>query len=455
MLKAGFNGGNGTGFTPLPYSASGEIFKLATFSSVDLPGRWIYRVDEQIIAGGCSNASAGFLTIAPDKGSMLGGISVNISGPCLPPSSTVHVLFDELLVLCKQLNIHRAQCVLPRFHRVGHVTVKVSYDGGRHFPYTGSFYFVPPDRAIPGVILRKDVLNYQVNAFDSPAPDLLTITWSPYNLTSDTQAKVTVDLLGYWEDAEVQRFERVGIVAQNILNTGTLKLKPKELHRPRDISLADKWKDFEFGVVRVALTDKPDIGVLYSTITSLSWYFLSDWELNYGADWALKRCLQWYKKDGRWRNFWMDLEPCPCTLDQAIFDIGRFMPYLECDMNGDGGCYYHRGASHCVMSTQATWTGAQTVCCYDVDGWLMHSDDYEDLDVLSYYSPGIPYRAHTFGSYPFRMPPYVPSLSNWFHDLAPYHMCCRFADQCSFLFWRRQTRSCQDYTPPTSGMYAL
>ncbi|CDW59993.1 AMOP and VWD domain containing protein [Trichuris trichiura] len=270
----------------------------------------------------------------------------------------------------------------------------------------GKYYdleILPPDRAIPGVILRKDVLSYQVNAFDSPAPDLLTITWSPYNLTSDTQAKVTVDLLGYWEDAEVRRFERVGIVAQNVPNTGILKLKPRELHRPRDTTLTNKWRDFEFGVVRVALTDKPDIGVLYSTITSFSWYFLSDWELKYGADWALKRCLHWYKQDGRWRNFWMDLEPCPCTLDQAIFDIGRFMPYLECDMNGDGGCYYHRGASHCVMSTQATWTGAQTVCCYDLDGWLMHSDDYEDLDALSYYSPGVPYRAHTFGSYPFRI----------------------------------------------------
>uniref|UniRef100_A0A5S6QIF4 Sushi domain-containing protein n=1 Tax=Trichuris muris TaxID=70415 RepID=A0A5S6QIF4_TRIMR len=449
---AGFNGGNGTGFTPLPYSARGEIFKLATYSSVDLPGRWMYRVDEQIIAGGCSNASAGLLTVAPDKGSMLGGISVNVSGPCLPPSSTVHVLFDELLVVCKRLTIHRAQCILPRFHRVGQVVVKFSRDGGRHFPYIGTFYFVPPDRAIPGVILRRDVLNYQVNAFDSPTPDLLTITWSPYNLTSDMQAKVTVDLFGYWEDAEVQRFERVGIIAQNILNTGILKLKPKELPRPSDISLAYKWKDFEFGVVRVALADNPDVGVLYSTITSFSWYFLPDWETNYGSDWALKRCINWYEKDGRWRNFWMDLEPCPCTLDQALFDIGRFMPYLECDMNGDGGCYYHRGATHCVMSIQATWTGGQTVCCYDVDGWLMHSDDYEDLDVLSYYSPGIPYRAHTFGSYPFRMPPYVPSLSNWFHDLAPYHMCCRFADKCSFLFWRRQTRNCQDYVPPTAGI---
>ncbi|KRZ45852.1 Uncharacterized protein T4C_4045 [Trichinella pseudospiralis] len=448
---AGFNGGNGTGFTAMPYSARGEIFKLATFSSVSVPGRWMYRVDEEIIRGGCSNASSGYLVIAPDRGTMLGGIAVNITGQCLMPRSTVHVLFDELVVICNRLSIHRAQCVLPKFHRVGLVSVKISSDGGRTYPYIGIFYFVPPDRAVPGVVLRRDVLNYQLNAFDNPTPDLLSITWSPKNLTNIPNAKVTIDLFGYWENAELHKFERVGIIAENVNNVGFYEFSPKKLPRPKDPALLDKWKNYDFGVVRVSVKDRTDLGVLYSMLTSFSWYFLPDWEKNLGPNWALKRCIDWYEKDGKWRNFWMDLQPCPCTLDQALFDVGRFMPYLECDMNGDGGCYYHRGSSHCVMSTHAAWTGGQTVCCYDFDGWLLHSDDFEDLDVLRYYSPGLPYRAHMFGSYPYQMPPYIPSLSNWFHDLAPYHMCCRFADKCSFLFWRRQTRSCQGYIPPAAG----
>ncbi|KRY01816.1 Uncharacterized protein T4E_594 [Trichinella pseudospiralis] len=474
---AGFNGGNGTGFTAMPYSARGEIFKLATFSSVSVPGRWMYRVDEEIIRGGCSNASSGYLVIAPDRGTMLGGIAVNITGQCLMPRNTVHVLFDELVVICNRLSIHRAQCVLPKFHRVGLVSVKISSDGGRTYPYIGIFYFgnniykqrntrmhrfffysilcfsflVPPDRAVPGVVLRRDVLNYQLNAFDNPTPDLLSITWSPKNLTNIPNAKVTIDLFGYWENAELHKFERVGIIAENVNNVGFYEFSPKKLPRPKDPALLDKWKNYDFGVVRVSVKDRTDLGVLYSMLTSFSWYFLPDWEKNLGPNWALKRCIDWYEKDGKWRNFWMDLQPCPCTLDQALFDVGRFMPYLECDMNGDGGCYYHRGSSHCVMSTHAAWTGGQTVCCYDFDGWLLHSDDFEDLDVLRYYSPGLPYRAHMFGSYPYQMPPYIPSLSNWFHDLAPYHMCCRFADKCSFLFWRRQTRSCQGYIPPAAG----
>lgn len=61
-FQAGFNGGNGTGWTPLPYSGEGRVIKLKEFSNVGIPGRWLFRVDEEIIRGGCSNESIGALT---------------------------------------------------------------------------------------------------------------------------------------------------------------------------------------------------------------------------------------------------------------------------------------------------------------------------------------------------------------------------------------------------------
>ena len=57
----GFNGGNGTGWYALPYSGHGRVWKLGYFSNVLVPGRWIFRVDERIIPGGCLNASIGVL----------------------------------------------------------------------------------------------------------------------------------------------------------------------------------------------------------------------------------------------------------------------------------------------------------------------------------------------------------------------------------------------------------
>lgn len=89
-------------------------------------------------------------------------------------------------------------------------------------------------------------------------------------------------------------------------------------------------------------------------VTSFAWFFIKEYEQEYGENWALRRCIDWFENDGKWRQYWPDIEACPCTLDQALYDFNRFMPFLECDMNGDGGCYFHRGAQHCVMTMHAT-----------------------------------------------------------------------------------------------------
>ena len=59
MFKVGFNGGNGTGFIDIPYSAEGNSYKLVQFGSTQTAGRWLARVDEEIIYGGCINTSIG------------------------------------------------------------------------------------------------------------------------------------------------------------------------------------------------------------------------------------------------------------------------------------------------------------------------------------------------------------------------------------------------------------
>ena len=92
------------------------------------------------------------------------------------------------------------------------------------------------------------------------------------------------------------------------------------------------------------------------------------------------------------------------------------------------------------------------MCCYDYEGWLMFSDDFEYNDqYLRFYSAGVPYRAHPWGAHPYKRPPYVPTMSNLYNDLLPYDFCCKWAGHCEFFFWRRQTSSCQMYKPPTLG----
>ena len=97
------------------------------------------------------------------------------------------------------------------------------------------------------------------------------------------------------------------------------------------------------------------------------------WEYEYGEDWALELCRDFFDYDGKRVNYAMDLEPvmpCPCILDQALLDmgeaagrshasrlalfLGRFMPLFGCDRDGDSSCEYNKGAQHCVMSAAAT-----------------------------------------------------------------------------------------------------
>ncbi|KAK6021866.1 AMOP domain protein, partial [Ostertagia ostertagi] len=124
-------------------------------------------------------------------------------------------------------------------------------------------------------------------------------------------------------------------------------------------------------------------------------------------------------------------------------------------MFGDHRCQYTQGAQHCVLSTASVWTGAgQTCCCYDWDGWLMFSDDFEYNDQYLRFLLGwrsiqliLLVRFHT------NVPPYVPTMSNFFNDLLPYEMCCKWAGHCEFYFWRRQTSTCQEYKPPTIDVF--
>lgn len=94
----GFNGGNQTGWTPLPYSAEGRVWMLSYFTNVEVPGRWIYRIDERIVPGGCSNESVGYIVTSPESGVMVGGIAVNVSGPCLRDQDVVKVLNFQCLI---------------------------------------------------------------------------------------------------------------------------------------------------------------------------------------------------------------------------------------------------------------------------------------------------------------------------------------------------------------------
>ncbi|KAL6728780.1 hypothetical protein Aduo_010517 [Ancylostoma duodenale] len=448
---AGFNGGNGTGWYQLPYSGHGRIWKLGYFSNVLTPGRWIHRIDEVIIPAGCTNASTGGVITAPPWGVMQGGMAINISGPCFRPNDNIKVNFENWQVDCKRLSRVRARCIMPMFHRTGLVPIRLSRDGGQSFPFFGKFYVLSPERA-PAQISLKDDVDDVNNRWYQPYAETLTMGWQALNLTYNYGARVDISLYGYWEDADRSHFVQVDNLAKGVPNTGSYTFKPPSLQRQTLIKNA--WQKFTFGFVRVALSDAED-GVLWSKPTPFPWYYLPDWKKYYGQNWALDMCIEWFEYDGKRRNFQMDLTkdiPCPCKMSQAMLDLGRYMPIMDCDKDGDTSCPFNKGAQHCIQSVQPSSIGSSQQCCYDYEGYLMFTDDWEpDGDYTRFFQPGTPARAHKFGAPPYRQPPFIPTMSNYQLDLMPYRTCCTYAQHCEFYYWRRMTNGCQDYKAPGAG----
>lgn len=244
---------------------------------------------------------------------------------------------------------------------------------------------------------------------------------------------------------------------------------------------------------------------LWSSITPLAWLFRPFWEQEYGQNWPTALCIQWFERDGRLINFYHELPSCPCTLSQAIADVGRFAPMDGCNMYGNSECTDFYGAEHCVVSLQLTCAvemlctlcnanslcssgGSQQTCCYDPRGYLMHSNDhlfYQETD--AFITPATPFRFH-FSIYMHKSKNSRAGPLTKAHTRIVSHLTCRrsaiistialatiyaasirdtvrshlfahrkhYAHLGEFFFWRRSTSSCQNYRPVTIGaVYGL
>ena len=67
---------------------------------------------------------------------MLGGASINISGPCFNQRDRLKCRFGATVVDAIYVNnIMRVTCIMPTMAVVGPIKVGVSIDGGNSFPF--------------------------------------------------------------------------------------------------------------------------------------------------------------------------------------------------------------------------------------------------------------------------------------------------------------------------------
>ncbi len=96
----------------------------------------------------------------------------------------------------------------------------------------------------------------------------------------------------------------------------------------------------------------------------LGWFTDKEMTEYIGKDWPSERCTTWHNEDIRTPPWMGDMWPCPCELNQALADFGRFQPDAYCNMFQPAlyACHLHEGATHCVRSVTATYVHDSNIC---------------------------------------------------------------------------------------------
>jgi len=441
----GFNAGNGTqSYEYLPYSQNSVLRDLVGRGWTNgFPGRHIFRIDERIMVGNCNKDLAGAhlpLMFAPESGNMLGGTVVNITGPCFIPGEKIQCRFDDFTVTGTMVDSNRAICVQPFLMAEGYVRFEIATSISR-FNWKGRYFVETPATAIDRIYFEGDSVHER-------APAEIRMRWNKFNLTTSENTPIRISLWGYRETTIRPELLYIDMIEESAVNTGTYTISPGNF-RSRSNPRVDNLK---FGFIHINLTNPATHAgltvspVLWSKPIPLAWYFNAQWERRHGSRWSEVLCNDWITDDRYLRNFAAEIPQCPCTLQHALSDKGRFLPDFDCDKDANPSCFYHWGAVHCVRSGVPSILGSGQQCCYDKNSYLMLSYDQQ--------WGSRPHRSHNLGFLPWNEANKVPTLSHWFHDIAPFYMCCLWQEEqavgCeTFRFERRPTQDCIAYQSPT------
>ncbi|XP_014488092.1 PREDICTED: protein mesh [Dinoponera quadriceps] len=442
----GFNAGNGTqSYEYKPYSQMTTVRDLTHRGWANgFPGRHIFRIDENIMLGNCNKDISGahiLLVFAPESGNMLGGTIVNITGPCFNETQKILCNFQGTNVVGTVVDRNRAICVQPRLQYEGYIDLIVSIaninDNNR---WKGRYFVETPATAAMKIIFDNDAIHEK-------DPAEIKITWDAYNLTSNFGAGVQISLWGYRETKTTPEFEYITVLEKSHTNTGSYVIKParyREQYNPYH-------QDMVFGFLQINLTEPhlySGLSIspsLWSRPIPLGWYFGPQWERTHGPKWPQKLCDNWIMNDRYLKNFAAEIAICPCTLEQAVNDKGRFLPDLDCDKDTNKVCFYNEKAQHCVKTGAPNMDGSEQQCCYDHDGFLMLTYDRVE--------GSRPHRSHNLGYTPWNEANKIPTLSHWYHDVSPWYTCCNWQEEHSvgcetFRFERRPSQDCIAYQAP-------
>ncbi|XP_052091067.1 protein mesh-like isoform X1 [Mytilus californianus] len=425
--QVGFDAGDGINYFAVNASRTADIINIPRMSNVDIPGKYIFRVDSTTIEQGGCNVN-GTLTITPREALMFGGTRLIVSGPCFNLAKNIKFyMSDNTEVSCHLLTDISISCISPMVYRSGkyRVSLHVQQFSQTVTKFPGTLTIVNP--AIARQVLKREPKLWKYNS-------LVSVYWNPTVLNFPSDEVISLHLYT--------------ITKENLIY-------PVLTYHSKISALNSTV--FANGRHTFNLQFSNDAGIIkMSTNNPKSPYYWSDmFTVNVNRQQSQTSCYEWWSKDLNQQTInSKDVNPCPCTLDVANIDSARFSVDPQCYKieGSEFFCQFQTHAKVCYrLNIPSRSYGYDHQCCYDKTGVLMNPNG-DSTDGSGYVN-----RYHFQGSNDAN----VPFLSNFVYDVVPYMHCCMFPfqdfepdemdiarKQCSLFFNRRPPNSCMNYIPP-------
>ncbi|XP_070554203.1 protein mesh-like [Ptychodera flava] len=420
--QVGFNAGDGKVSYSVPGSQNSSVVDIEHTTNKNVPGRYAFRVDTDDVTEAEPCDSTGSLIVYPAIGSMLGGDEIQIGGPCFR-SGEIYCKFGDVTSTGPVTSSLQALCVTPVFYEIGRIPIYVSVDDGATYGFQGVFTVVNIERTSPKVIrLNPDIWH---------SSDEVKITWDPALLKGATN--VDINLLGYRED----NGDGWTLIKEIVTDYDQTENGAYYTFAPEG-----EGTHFEVGAIRISRVDEE--GDIFKHIAI--WSDVHDLKWNFNFD-AGQWCEYWNKSSSNHVDLTDDAAPCPCSLQQARADVGRYSPHPQCKIGST--CHHKPDAFHCVRVSMPSDSGAGRECCYNKKGALLYSEDS--------FGAGPSHRSHHDGVYPYKSVGKIPYLSHFNDDIRPWIRCCVYTNfdetHCREIYFaRRPSNNCGNYSAPKPGI---
>lgn len=405
--KAGFDTGDGSTFFEIGGACTDAILNIETTTNVGQPGKWIFRIDNELQNAGClSSAQAALeqLTISPSFVSIFGNTPITVKGPCIDGASRVQCRFNDLTPKTVNAVVSSdsvVTCNVPFLYKNGRIKVDllVTRTDGTTDIFSGYIYTIKP--------------NHQLH-FSLIGTSEFTMSWDKSNFGGgDVTQLLDLELVEFAGGVWTSR----GVVKENVLNAGSFS-------GPFNSQGVTALRNLR-NIYVVKLGPSPPLGRSFAlsidSIVSDLMYSLIDKTEGEIDD----LCYSWYIQDDGAPT---DVEPCPPTLDLARVD-DRFEEV-------DDLLLYNPGADRGFRQRIPSGSGAGQRCTYR-NGQILTSppNGGNVRSVSPNGESGVIAQARA--------------------DILPWYTCCKLTTNpasCRLYYERRPSNSGNDYTPNTPAL---